>query len=270
LVVSGTPSLTVWGTTITSGAGVDTLGVYSGGEILSATAFPYDIHLLELWLAGSSSSAADSSTLLSIGTGSSGAEVVLIPNIPVGHIAAATVSPRPYIFPCFIPSGTRIAMKTQSITSSRALQVSLFVSGYFGRSGSRLGVPKKFQSIGFNTTGSRGTSHTPGSTGTYSTLANIGSVAEFEGHFMHLIPSGQGTKSDVTMTNISYIVEVSSNSGAVVYGRWYVGNSTNETQISIPAGPVPVGVPKGTQLQIRAKASGTAEAQDYVIILSGN
>ena len=267
-LVTGTPSTTVWSAdTITSGAGVDTLGAWN--EIFTATAVGFDIHLLEIWIAGNNTSAADSSTLMDIGIGGAGSEVVLIPQISAGWSAAATVGPRSFVTPVFIPMGTRISMRSQAITASRATQVAVFAYGYFGRSGSRLDIPRKFQAIGTTTTGSRGTSHTPGNTGAYSAWANIGSVAAFEGHFLHLMSHGQGTKTDTTMLNVAYHVQIGFSSGTIIYGEWWVGTSTNETLIVAPTTPIPCGIGVGTQLQIRAKCSGTAEAQDFSVLMGG-
>ena len=160
-------------------------------------------------------------------------------------------------------------MKTQSITASRVFQIvaTLYPAGQ-GRAGSAQRGPTQFAVLGTNLTGSRGTTHTPGNTGAFSTAANIGGTTGFGAKYIQLLTSGQGTKADVTMTNISYIVELSK-SGGPVYGSWYVGNATTEDQIRIPTGMFPCDIDRGTQLQIRAKASGTAEAQDYSVMLAG-
>lgn len=262
-----TPSITTWGTTITSGAGVDTLGAYSSGQLIASTNF--DVYMMEIWIAGTSASATDTSTLMNIGLGASGSEIDFIKGLMIGWTDAATIAPRSYRIPCFIPAGTRIAARTQSITSSRAAQVLVFLYGAPGHSGALHRPPTVFETVGTTLTGSRGTSHTPGSTQIYSSWASFGSTTTIDAHYIHLMCAGQGTKSDTTMTNIAYITEIGISSGVVIFGDWWHGNTTLENQVAcIPRTWMPCSIASGTQLQLRSMGNGTAEAQDFSIILA--
>ncbi len=269
LVLSGTPSLTVWGTTQVSGAGVDTLTTLFT-DLITAAQCTFDVGYIELWIAETVvPSGTDSSCLLNLYTGAAASEVALISGLAAGWCDQPQLKPKVYGIPCFIPQGTRISMKTQAITASLSLEiVCTLYPADAGRAGSMQRGPTKFEVIGVNTTGSRGTLHTPGNTGSFSTAVDFGATTSFDARWMQLMASGQGTKSDITMTSIAYIVEVSK-SGGPVFGSWYVNNSAQETQVLVPARMIPVIVPSGTQLQIRAKGSGTAEAQDYSILLAG-
>jgi hypothetical protein len=267
--LNGTPSATVWGTTQVSGAGVDTL---SAGftDLITAANCAFDVGALELWLAHTSApSATDSSTLLNLYTGTAGNEVALVMGLSVGWCDIARTLPKNIRFPCYLPQGTRVSMKTQSITASRSLEILAFLHpAEQGRAGSSHREPTLFEVLGTSLTGSRGTLHTPGNAGVFSTAVNIGTTTSFDARYISLQASGQGTKADTTMNAAGYIVELSK-SGGPVYGLWWVGTTTNETQNVVPSCAIPCTIPSGTQLQIRAKCGGTAEDQDYSILLAG-
>jgi hypothetical protein len=230
----------------------------------------FDVGYMELWVAGTSTTATDTSTLLNLYLGAASSEVLFIPNIAVGWVAAATVCSQRLGFPCFIPAGTRLSMKSQSITASRACQVLVFLYPKLGLAGADFRPATKFAVLGANTTGSRGTSHTPGNTGAYSTEADYGAATTFDARWIALQVHGQGSKADTTMTNIAYHVQVRDTADtAKVFGEWWVGNNANENQTIVPGGMIPCFIPRGTTLALRAKASGTAEAQDYSIMIAG-
>ncbi len=267
--LNSTVGTTVWGTTQVSGAGVDTLSA-AFTDLITAANCAFDIGYIELWVATSvAPSATDSSCLLNLYTGAAAAEVSLISGLSVGWCDIPRVQPKVIGIPCFIPQGTRISMKTQAITASLSLEIVAFLyPADQGRAGAAPRGPTIFEVVGINLTGSRGTTHTPGNSGAFSAAANIGGATAFDARALSLMISGQGTKSDVTMTAVSYLVELSK-SGGPVYGTWWVGNTANETQVVIPTRMIPVNIPSGTQLQVRAKCSGTAEAQDYSVLLAG-
>lgn len=252
-------------TTLISGAGVDTLSSYSAVEIFASTNF--NVYLIELWVSDSAASAADSSSLLSIGLGPSGSEIDFITKLSVGWVAAPSVAPMGFCIPCFIPAGTRIAVKLQSIVASKTIHLALYLFGAQGRPGYLHPGPTVFEAIGTNTTGSRGTSHTPGNSGSFSTAANIGSTTTIDAKYIQLFVSGQGVKSDVTMLNLAYQTQLLI-SGGPVFGEWWHGNTVTENQLLIPHTWVPCSIPSGTQLQIKSKCSGTAEAQDFSIMVA--
>lgn len=269
LAISGTPSGLVWGTTQVSGALADTLTTLFT-DLITAANCAFDVGYIELWVAESVAPAGtDSSCLMNLYTGAAASEVALITGLSVGWADATRTLPRMIGIPCFIPQGTRISMKTQAVTASLSLEVLMTLyPADTGRAGSSPRGPTKFEVLGSNLTGSRGTLHTPGNTGSFSTAVDIGTVTSFDARFIQLMASGQGTKADVTMTTLSYVVELSK-SGGPVYGTWWVGNNAAETQVLVPGRMIPCVIPSGTQIQIRAKSSGTAEAQDYSILLAG-
>lgn len=268
-IPSGTPSITVIGTSVTSGAGANTITV-TPVELFAGTAVVYDVGEIELWFAPAVVPAAiDAATMLFIYTGAGGSEVEYVANLSIGTATSATITPGVIRFPCFIPHGTRLSMRTRSIVASKAFWVTAFLyPAEAGRAGLGRRGPTKFEVLGSTAPGSRGTAHLPGSTGSYSTAVDFGTTTAFDARYIMLLCDGQGIKSDVTMTNISYVVELSK-SGGPIYGIWWIGNTTGENQIRIPSGMSPCDIPKGTQLQIRGTGSGTAESQSYTILLAG-
>jgi hypothetical protein len=265
---TGTPSLTAIGTAQVSGAGVDTLTA-GFTDLITAADMLWDVGYIELWFAGSAGAAADTSILLNLYLGAAAAEVLFIEHIAAGWKAAATVAPGYIGFPCYIPAGTRLSMKSQAITASKSVQVLAYLHPAKGQPGSRFGHPKRFAPIGTTATGSRGTSHTPGNSGAFSTEADLGAATTFEAKWIMLQVHGQGTKADTTMTNIAYHTQIRDTADDTkIFGEWWHGNTTGENQVLIPGHMIPCNIPRGTTLAIRSKASGTAEAQDFSVIIA--
>jgi len=62
-------------------------------------------------------SATNTATLVDIGIGGAGSEVVVIANISVGGLGHGTT----HVFPLYIPAGTRVSIRLQSAVVSKAL-----------------------------------------------------------------------------------------------------------------------------------------------------
>jgi hypothetical protein len=128
--------------------------------------------------------------------------------------------------------------------------------------GDRLFFPafERMEAYGINSSGaSTGTSHTGGTSPTFSSWANLGSTlsADYGG----FIPIVQGNLADTTMINNTEVWQIGYNSTAM--GEWVFGAATTEI-IYGPYPPFPqlMYLPAGTQMQVRSEASGAPEAHD--------
>lgn len=133
---------------VTASASANTKG--SWVELVAATTAPATWLVLSFYQV-TNPSAVDSSTLMDIGFGAGGAEVVRLANVPVGYLGTSTANARTIAVPLYVPVGTRIAARVQSATGSRVTGVSAEV--FASRD---LMAPTTIDTIGANTTSSVG------------------------------------------------------------------------------------------------------------------
>jgi hypothetical protein len=96
--------------------------------------------------------------------------VVLIPDLMAGWVLPVTTSgvTRTYTFPIFIPSGTRLSARSQSVVASKTCSVGITLL----YRPTRLGyVGTRVTAYGVTSASSYGTLHTAGNTSTYGATA---------------------------------------------------------------------------------------------------
>lgn len=244
-----TPSTTAFGTRATGSATANTKGAWS--QVVASTT--HDVYGFWLILNGSVIPATSTNMLLDIGVGGAGEEVVLVPDLMVGWIGTATQATVQLWIPLFIPKGTRVSVRCQGQIASDTIDCMFyFILGRTDASQIFTGC----HAYGIATASSNGTAHTPGSTGTESAWANIGTtLTRNYGAVMPMIHGGT-----TAMTAIAYHWEVGISS--VTLAEWYTMFNTNEYYVGpFPGEPFRVALPSGAQLQVRAEGSGTAVAQ---------
>lgn len=249
-----TPSTTQFGTRLTASATPHAKGSYA--QLVASTL--YDVHGLWLIVNGSAVAATRTDMMLDLAIGAASSEVVILPEFLCGWRSAPTVGPQAVFLPFFIPKGTRVAARLQSLIASDTLDVQVFLE--YGSGPPPAGLFRRADAYGTSAASSIGTSHTPGSSGSESTAANIGStLARDYGAVMLQV---QGTLSNTTMTSIAYHWEL--RIGGATWAEWYSCSFTTEavTAGPYPSAPLQRRLPAGTQLQIRAEGSGTAQAHD--------
>lgn len=253
LNVPATPSTSTFGTRLTASATAHAKGSYS--QLVASTA--YDVHGLTLVIAGSGVSATRTDMMLDLAIGGAGSEVVILPELLCGWRSAPGAGPQDIFLPFFIPKGTRIAARLQSLISSDVVDVQVHLE--YG-----CGIPvrplfRRADAYGTTAASSTGTSHTPGNSGTESTAADVGSTLarDYGAVFFQV----QGTLGTTSMTAIAYHWEL--RIGGATIAEWYSCSATTELVSGpFPDHPLVRNLPAGTQLQVRAEASGTAQAHD--------
>lgn len=246
-----TPSTTADGTLVTASGTIHTKGAYA--QLIASTT--YDWHGFWLITGGVAIAASATDMLLDIAIGAAASEQVILPDLLVGYTAATSVGPRQWFIPIFIPRGSRIAARIQALIASDTTQVT--VHGVSGNSGLPSPLFRGADAYGIVSATSRGTSHTPGNSGAESTDANIG-VTTTKNYGAVMIGVGQQTTA---ITAIAYHWELTI--GGITRAEWRTVNSTAEVIYGpYPGCPTTVSVPIGTQLQVQAEASGTAQAHN--------
>jgi hypothetical protein len=117
-------------------------------ELIASTTATSDFLYMQIT---NQASNTDTSSLVDIGIGASGSETVLVADVGAGYAAVSGAVYAPYVLPVRISSGTRIAARSQSIISSRAVSVAV-TTGTLG-----IQSPTSIDTLGAVTASSRGT-----------------------------------------------------------------------------------------------------------------
>jgi hypothetical protein len=151
------------GTTITANATPHAKGT-TPTQLIASTSEPS--FAIAVHIHNNSTSNVTTSTLLDIMTGGAGSEVVLIPDLMAGWVLPVSTSNAwsTYLFPLFIPSGTRLSARSQSAVASKTCSVALTL---FQRPTQPCFVGSRVTAYGVSSANSYGVLHTAGATSTY-------------------------------------------------------------------------------------------------------
>jgi hypothetical protein len=216
----------------------------------------YDVY--GFWIATNGTNAATTQTdmMLDIAIGPN-QENIIVPEFLCGWRQAVNAANSPIFFPIFIPKGTLVSGRIQALITVDTADVLMFANG--GASAIPGPLFSGCDAYGTSILASQGTSHTPGNSGAESTAADIGSTTSK--HYGAVMLGIGGTLADTNTTTAQYHWELQIGSGTIC--EWWAGTNGNEYTLGpLPPVPFQVSIPSGTQLQVRAECSTTAEAQD--------
>ena len=247
------------GTNVTTGASAGTKG--SAAELIASTNF--DAYLLEIHAGdyGLSATACEGMLDILIGTAT---EEILIPNLLMGHCAGPNLAAIPaslgksWLFPLYIPAGSRIAAQAAGARVSTVVRVAVRLLGGHGMPPFRVG--SKVVSYPTSPSVPRGQPVTPGASGATGSFAEM-VASTSEDHFA-LVPSFQ-VETDTTLTQKAYNLEFAVASAPEVLiatGYWYVTGTGEGMTGAWPALPCFADIPSGSRLALRVSNSGTNDA----------
>lgn len=246
-------------TTITANATVHTKGSWT--ELVSSVPFPGTgiwIHLGP----GPSASGVDTSTLVDIGVGASGSEVVLIPNLAIGGLLVTG-----FFFPVQIPNGARISARAQSAVASKTFGMQVFVQG-----GGMLppDVGHRVTAYGPSTSTSNGVELTvPGTINTKnSTYNEITASTTNRMRFLVIDITGRGSTVQQAADVLVDIAAGASGSEVDIIQNLHVDTSTAEFVRNGPL-TIPAQLPAGTRLSARMQATNAASSATVAVSLYG-
>ena len=248
---------TTFGTQVASG-----VSNADGSAVTILPALGHDAEYLRIMLASTLTVAVDNSALMDILIDPAGGTSwsVLIPSLAVAGLCALSVTSSPYAppsggydFPIWIPAGASIG--AQARNAGGTLQT--FSVGMYAHGGNANPASwwcgQRVSAIGVDASTSRGSSHTPGVSGSFSSWANFGSpLGEACGAVQWAVLSEHS--SNTVWTSRGYQFEFGA--GGVRYGGAIDrGITTGEAGWWIPTGPMFHRFPAGTQFQCRGKSS---------------
>jgi hypothetical protein len=206
-------------------------------------------------------------TLVDIMVGGSGSEAVLIPNLMAGQVgasASASSQPQYYYFPLYIPAGTRLSARSQSVTGSDTVNVTTFLI--------QNQIPGKWYGhrvtdYGTSTATSSGTSHTPAAAGSYATTTQLTASTTNRIRAMQI---GIDLLTDTTGTNARGLVRIAAmgSTNYIVSGLAFRESTTLEsldyTQANFALSQMMFDIPAGQYLGVGGQLS-TSEARGFAI-----
>lgn len=206
----------------------------------------------------------DTATLLDIMVGGSGAETVLIANIPIGfHTAGST-----FKFNVAIPSGTRISARSQSAVSAKSVLVHIGLM----ESGSAVAAATAVTTLGANTTTSAGITLTqPGANNSEGAWTVIS--ASTPSDFTKLTVASTVNPSNSVGSSVGLIdigVGAASSEVAIISNMPYA-TTTSENFVSygMSAHCYLVNIPSGSRLVARYQASSNSTTASPSVVLFG-
>ncbi len=254
---TGTPNAAgLGGITATAG----TVANVDGSSVSLITNVGHDIEYLLIGYSNGNTAATEVNMLLDILVDPAGGSTwgAMIDDLLVGFspTTAATAPPQWYHFPLWLKSGHSIGMQVKSNTVSEAITVCVVALGANANPGSWW-CGQTVQSIGVITGSSAGTNHTPGSSGTFSAWADLGSSLNAPCGALQFAIQG----ADATSSGVGYYFEFGVGTSRIG-PNIYKTITTSETGIATPSMPLFCSLPAATQLRVRATCSGVPETLD--------
>jgi hypothetical protein len=254
--LAATPGTTSVGTTVNHHTVAHTKNP-TFTELIAATAF--DTQLVSIMLNNNSVANADSSTLLDIAIGAAASETVIIPDLSAGFLGSFTTGARWYQFPLYIPAGSRLSARTQSIRTTGSINVLVQLHGG-PRNPDAWWCGQTVTAYGANLAASRGVAFTPGNSGAEGTGVAVGTTSQ---HHECLVLGVQGISTDVSWGNVAYHFDVGIDSSGTEWIETdrYTAAASSAEQLGFmdPWWPIFRPIPSGTILMVRGECSGTAD-----------
>lgn len=247
------------GTTLT-GTTANTKGSYT--QLISSLNF--DAVLVVVNFHNSFSSGVDSSVLVDIAIGSSGQETIIIPDLLAGWAGAADDSgaPRHYIFPLYIPSGSRIAARISSAIASGTVIAWLQLYGGLADT-EAWWCGSQVVAYGINSGGSKGTSVTPGNSNAEGTWTSIGTTSQ---DHKVIVPGVQMADTAEAGNGMCLDIGIDTSSTSILREN-YRGACDASERISQWGvwWPIYQPIASGSVLAARATMNGTADTMDVAL-----
>ena len=243
--------------TVTANSTAHTKGSWT--QLISSTSGDATFVVVEV--TGVQTSTVDTATLLDIGTGASGSEVALIPDVAVGGAASIGGGVARFAFqvPIKIASGTRISARIQSVvTGGKTATVAIwtFNMGDFAY------APTAVDVIGTSTATSAGTAMS-GSSGTWVQITASTANAY---KAVVLVPSTSA--SAIGTINVKYTLGTGASGSEVEVGQTFASYTNSEALSTFPRwGQLICGaIPSGTRISVRHDIASNPGFYDVTLI----
>lgn len=239
------------GTTVTASSSTNIKGSYA--QLVAATAFKASGILIMI-----SDITVAQESLMDIAIGAASSEVIIAENLAIVGMPVGSISPgMQYFLPVEIPAGTRIAARTQSTVVSANIRVVCILFGAGMAQGESLA---KVDTYGAVTSGaSRGTSIDPG-----GSAHNKGSYVQITASTNRphkFLSIAIGNQLNSARTSCVWLIDIAiggAGSEVVILANIPL-NCSSTSDIVLPQcfNMIPVNIPAGTRIAVRAQCSDT-------------
>lgn len=250
---AATPNTNTFGTTVTSGTSHS-----DGSDYTLVSSLSHDVEFIHVIANGFGQIVNNHSVLLDIMTDPAGGTsfISLIDDLLVGWSSGGfSIN---YSFPVWIPSGSSIGARARSASGNTSDGSVLVIAMGGNANPSSWWCGQGVESVGVVAASSRGTLHTAGNSGSYSSWADLGSVLTNDCRAIQFAAHGE---YDTSGGDLSYYFDFGIAGEA--FGPKIIRSTTSANQgLMMPTGPIFRSIPSGTQLQIRGTCSGTAASNN--------
>lgn len=243
---------------VTTGSGTaNTKGTWS--QVGAATT-TYPTKFLGIQLGGFG--AAGPIFLVDIGVGTTGNEVVIVPNL-IGGSQGNQQNTWTYIFPCDIPAGTQINARCQCQNGAQDIGVQVFL----GHMGMFPGLVGSFvKDYGTATTNSSATTVTSGTANTKGTYAELVASTTYPIKAIVLAQCFHTTYVTLRLGAVDLAVGAIGVEQIIVPDYQYTMDATSDVR-RMPNlfRPIPVNIPAGTRLSMRSQDTSASSATRWAV-----
>ena len=261
--VTVTSNVTRVGTLVTAGSTAHTKGT-TWDELIASTSAAAEGIYIKVVDVGVSNTAT--SMLMDIGTGGSGSETVLLPDLLVGYAGPDQTMGRTYFFPVAIPSGTRISARCQALIASDTARVAIWLA----QSVQHLEGASSVEAIGEDTTNSEGTTVTSGNNAWAASWTSIGSVSSDVNCIMPGFDADSDTvlpgSDDQWILKLGYGTNPPGSGGTEIDAIWYFATASQEnTRGVFPNTPVYADISSGDNIYVNIAGNDPNEPIGVVV-----
>lgn len=258
-----TPSVINSGVAVTPGT-----SNADGSAVTMLSALSHDVHRIVIHVSNALTSAAAYYALLDILQDPAGGTswASWIEDLTVGFTIASTanlISGYFFDFPIWLPAGSSIGARMRtSHTAAVAARISMWAFGEPSRP-EMWWCGQGVETLGVTAATSRGTTVTPGNSGSFGSWGNVGSPTTRRYGAIQLGTNG----TDATAAGLVYHFQAGLGSQPLPGFPLIVkGMLTSESGPTLaPGGPIWCDIAAGSQLQVRGRCSGTAEVWDVAL-----
>lgn len=253
------------GTSCTTGGTSSTKG--TPAEIFASTSF--DAYAIEIMAFNYALAATAAEGMMDILIGSA-TEEIMIPNLMMGNAGGPNVAGVPsnvgksWMFPIYIPSGSRIAVQAAGARVNTAFSVGIRLWG--GHAIPIWRVGSKVLTYGVGTV-PNGVTVAQGASGAEGSWVEITSSTS-ENHFA-ILPSYQ-IAAQTTITQRAYTLDISIGASTaeelIGDSYWFACGTGEQMGGSWPHIPTFIDIPSGTRLAARVSSSGAANTTSQVVL----
>ena len=260
-MVSSTP-----GVTVTAHATIHTKG--SWVEIQPAV--PFDVYFVSVLVGDTASAGNQTSTLLDIGFDPAGGTAygVAIPNILAGAAPSAATSPRKFLCSVFIPAGSTIAARIQSLITVHTGKFGIALWGGTP-SDDPFPVTGPVVAYGPDTSDSSAPVCAAAAANTEPAWVELTSSTTHPHKGLAISAQGEVSASGGSRLNVDIAIGAASSEVILIEDVLYVQTGGEAVSDQYPEGPFEIQVPEGSRLSMRIQASSTNRNDEASVAVYG-